>query len=769
MIFNPIDHPSCFEKPKYISGHSAWVEHIPFAFAIISLLRPKIFVELGSHYGDSYCAFCQAVEDLKLPTACYAVDTWQGDEHSRIYGPEVLHTLRQHHDAEYRSFSSLIQSTFDDATHHFQDGSIDLLHIDGLHTYDAVKHDFENWLPKISRAGVVLFHDTNVRERDFGVWRLWSELKENYPNYEFLHGHGLGVLAVGDKIPVQLKNLLETEGDAKQAISRLFSKLGASIAQDMCRNSHISALSQSVAERDGQIASLKQAVAELEGEIANLNQVVVERDAQIVNLSQAVAGREGQVTALAAVSEEMLSWQITKPLRYIGHQLKKIGHVWRISLGLIQRRGAASTAIKAIKVLRSEGLAGVKQRIVQVQHRPSNDFASHENLEGISVHNLINSHFAALTPLRIYSLPPTQQIRRVNVVTDSVGSSSLFGGVGTALIFAALLANKLDAKLRIVTRTEPAQPANIDGILALYGIKLEQEIQFKFAALYDQKYEIDVAKDDLFITTSWWTTAATLRSVSHKSIIYLLQEDERMFYPFGDDRFQCESILSNRSIRFLINTKLLFDHLVKSGLDNIEVQGKWFEPAFPAKVFYPRKKAQGEKRKFFFYARPNNLRNLFYLGIEVIEQAITQQVLDLDQWEIILVGKDIPNVSFCNGYMPTKMENLPWSAYAEFVGTVDIGLSLMYTPHPSYPPLDLAASGAIVVTNRFANKRDLSMYSPNMICVEMDKDSLVEGLRKAVIIAMDSHLREQNYRNNKIFTDWHSSFADIIKELSGVV
>jgi hypothetical protein len=754
MIFNPIDHPICFEKPKYISGHSAWVEHIPFAFVIISLLRPKIFVELGSHYGDSYCAFCQAVEDLKLPTACYAVDTWQGDEHSRIYGPEVLHTLRQHHDAEYGSFSNLIQSTFDDATRHFQDGSIDLLHIDGLHTYDAVKHDFETWLPKISRAGVVLFHDTNVRERDFGVWRLWSELKENYPNYEFLHGHGLGVLAVGDKIPVQLKSLLETEGDTKQTISRLFSKLGASVAQERCSNSHISALAQSVTEREGQIAGLNQAVGE--------------RDAQIANLYQVVAELDMQIAALAAIREKMLSWQITKSLRYIGHQLKRIRHVWRISLSLIQRGGGASTAINAIKLLHNEGLAGVKQRIVQVQHHPSNNLASHGNSEGISVHNLINSRFTALIPLRIYSLPPTHQARCVNIVTDSVGSSSLFGGVGTALIFAALLANKLDAKLRIVTRTERALPANVDSILTLYGIKLKQEIQFKFAAPYDQKYEIDVAKDDLFITTSWWTTAATLRSVPHESIIYLLQEDERMFYPFGDDRFQCESILSNRDIRFLINTKLLFDHFAKSGLINITRRGKWFEPAFPAQVFYPRKKAQGEKRKFFFYARPNNLRNLFYLGVDVIEQAVTQQVLNLDQWEIILIGKDIPNVSFCNGYVPTKIENLPWSAYAELVGTADLGLSLMYTPHPSYPPLDLAASGAVVVTNRFANKRDLSMYSPNLICAEMDKDSLVEGIRKAVVIATDPHLREKNYRNNKIVTDWHSSFANIIEELSGV-
>ena len=183
MRFNPIDHLICFNKPKYLSGKSAWVEHIPFAFWIISSLRPKVFVELGTHYGDSYFAFCQAVAELNLITSCYAVDTWLGDEHAGIYGTEVLKSLRQYHDSEYGAFSNLIQTTFDQAVSYFQNGSIDLLNIDGLHTYEAVRHDFETWLPKMSQSGIVLFHDTNVRERNFGVWRFWSEIRDKYPNH----------------------------------------------------------------------------------------------------------------------------------------------------------------------------------------------------------------------------------------------------------------------------------------------------------------------------------------------------------------------------------------------------------------------------------------------------------------------------------------------------------------------------------------------------------------------------------------------------------
>lgn len=206
---------------------SAWWQHVPFAHWIVANAAPRTVVELGTHTGVSYAAFCQAVARGAVEARCFAVDTWRGDEHVGEYGDEVFDELRAFHDARFSDFSALLRCSFDEALDRFADGSIDLLHIDGLHTYGAVRHDFESWKPKLSERGVVLFHDTNVRTGDFGVWRLWAELRQEHPGFEFLHGYGLGILAVGGRVPPAVAALCALDDPAEIAtVRRRFAALG---------------------------------------------------------------------------------------------------------------------------------------------------------------------------------------------------------------------------------------------------------------------------------------------------------------------------------------------------------------------------------------------------------------------------------------------------------------------------------------------------------------------------------------------------------------
>ncbi|TKH23314.1 class I SAM-dependent methyltransferase [Bacillus wiedmannii] len=180
------------EYPNIKKG--PWGGHIDFAYDLIRFLKPQTIVELGTFYGTSFFSFCQAVKDEKCETVCYAIDTWKGDEHGGFYGDEVYTTVNYLVQKYYKHIGNLIKSTFDGTLHTFKDETIDVLHIDGYHTYEAVSHDYETWLPKLRSNGVVLFHDITVYYENFGVHKLWAELSSKNPAFSFKHSNGLGIL-----------------------------------------------------------------------------------------------------------------------------------------------------------------------------------------------------------------------------------------------------------------------------------------------------------------------------------------------------------------------------------------------------------------------------------------------------------------------------------------------------------------------------------------------------------------------------------------------
>ena len=306
-----------FWTPQFIEV-SAWLDHAPFAFWLTSVLRPRTFVELGAHRGNSYFAFCQAVNALGLPTRCYAVDTWKGDEHSGFYGEEVFRRVRDYNEIHYAACSRLMRSTFDQALAHFSDASIDLLHIDGRHFYEDVKYDFTSWRPKLSDRAVVLFHDTNFHERNFGVYRFWDEISASFPSFEFLHGHGLGVLGIGANLPKEIATFLKVTRDTSVAINvrHVYATLGSRLIADQQSRAYVARLDVHKAEAKQNKATLQAEdgrAAELMTKLQSLDTEAKESRREVKHLKAKLKN----AASTAAAMRRSASWRITKPLRLV--------------------------------------------------------------------------------------------------------------------------------------------------------------------------------------------------------------------------------------------------------------------------------------------------------------------------------------------------------------------------------------------------------------------------------------------------------------------
>ena len=270
---------------------SAWIGHAPFLKFLIRELKPKIFVELGTHNGFSYFVGCQAIQEINLPTKAFAVDHWLGDSHAGKFDDSVYSSVVNLND-EFANFSTLLKMTFFEARTHFENESVDLLHIDGFHTYEAVKDDFETWIPKMSKSGVVLLHDIHVRHADFGVYKFWEELKRKYESIEFVGSYGLGVIFLGSLSNPALSKIREySKKDLLPQIQGVFGCLSDGVVQKYRQIENESLRSST--------NSLKSAVVQLQSQVHTIN----EEMASLLNSK---------------------SWKLTKTLRFLARLFRRV-------------------------------------------------------------------------------------------------------------------------------------------------------------------------------------------------------------------------------------------------------------------------------------------------------------------------------------------------------------------------------------------------------------------------------------------------------------
>lgn len=172
---------------------SAWEGHGRFAMHLVEKINPKIVVDLGVEYG--YSTFCFAYHNIGT---VYGIDWFQGDAHAGFNDDSFQTTFETYTELASKfgiSNIKIVKGEFTEIAKTW-DKTIDILHIDGLHTYEAVKHDFETWTRFCHNESIILFHDTV--SYPYTVGRFFNEIGGGY-KIDKLDSCGLGIFTKSEQ------------------------------------------------------------------------------------------------------------------------------------------------------------------------------------------------------------------------------------------------------------------------------------------------------------------------------------------------------------------------------------------------------------------------------------------------------------------------------------------------------------------------------------------------------------------------------------------
>ena len=375
-----------------------------------------------------------------------------------------------------------------------------------------------------------------------------------------------------------------------------------------------------------------------------------------------------------------------------------------------------------------------------------------------------------ITPLRWAAADGAP--RRVNLLIPSIDLQHFFGGYIGKFNLARRLAARGE-RVRIVT-VDPvgSLPAtwrtDVQAYSGLAGMLDEVEVEFG-----RESQGIEVSRSDRLIATTWWTAhiaADALRSLDADRFLYLIQEYEPFTFPMGS-----HAALADESYRFphtaLFSTELLRDYFRRHSLGVYaagETAGDATSTAFENAITAidpptAAELARRRPRRLLFYARPepHAARNMFELGVLALSRALERGAF-ADGWELHGIGsvRSGRRLDLGGGALMQLHTRTPQAGYGTFMREHDVGLALMYTPHPSLVPLEMASAGLVTVTNTFENKTAdaLGAISGNLIAAAPGLDAIATALGEAAARADDAEARIRGSRV-RWPRDWGESFS----------
>ena len=314
---------------------------------------------------------------------------------------------------------------------------------------------------------------------------------------------------------------------------------------------------------------------------------------------------------------------------------------------------------------------------------------------------------------------------RLNLVVPAIDAARTFGGIRTALdVFEAVGAGV--GERRIVSLGGSGSAAD-DAIGAYVPVDAgaDPEIALQFVAHDGHGGPLAVRPGDVFVATFWTTAEAVGRIRRWQASIYgsapdrfgyVIQDYEPGFYPSSAHSVLALATYADASETIAVfNTSMLRDAFHTAGI----TFGQEFAfeprllPALRAAMTLP---ALARSRTIVVYGRPDTPRNAFPA---IIDGLATWRATDPGAagWRVVSVGQGHPEIDLGGGVLLQSLGKLSLGDYAALLRGSAIGVSLMVSPHPSYPPLEMAHLGMLVVTNRYGAK-DLSAWHPNIRSVD---------------------------------------------------
>ncbi len=375
-----------------------------------------------------------------------------------------------------------------------------------------------------------------------------------------------------------------------------------------------------------------------------------------------------------------------------------------------------------------------------------------------------------VAPLRWMPAPDVPA--RINILLPTLDLRHLFGGYIAKLNLARRL-TELGHRVRLVT-VDPVGPLAFDyrrQIESYRGLGgLFETVELAFGR---ESAGIEVSPADRFVATTWWTAHVARDAVALLGggrFAYLIQEYEPFTFAMGS-----YAALADESYRFphvaLFSSELLRDYFRRHRLGVYSagvVAGDSASASFQNAITAVAAPSAADldrpgPRRLLFYARPeaHAARNMFELGVLALARALAEGAFA--GWElhgIGTVGRG-GDVSLGAGRALTLLPRTDQAAYARLLREHDVGLALMYTPHPSLVPIEMACAGMLTVTSSFENKTPEAMaaISGNLIVAEAGVESLAVALREAAAGAGDLQRRAAGSRVSWS-SDWRTSLPD---------